>query len=46
MMGWLREKESRSEIDETFITETLDNVWKNQLSGMGMADYIVLYVKK
>lgn len=46
MLGWLKEKEPKSEIKQKFITETLNNVWKAQLVDNGLADYIVLYLEK
>ncbi len=46
MLGWLKEKEPKSEINQEFITETLNNVWKAQLVDNGLADYIVLYLEK
>lgn len=46
MLGWLKEKEPKSEIKQKFITETLNNVWKAQLVDNRPADYIVLYLEK
>ena len=46
MLGWLKEKEPKSEIKQKFITETLNNVWKAQLVDNRLADYIVLYLEK
>ncbi len=46
MLGWLKDKEPKSEIKQKFITETLNNVWKAQLVDNGLADYIVLYLEK
>lgn len=46
MLGWLKEKRPKSDIKQKFITKTLDNVWKSQLVDNGLADYIVLYLKK
>ena len=46
MLGWLKNKEPKSEIKQKFITETLNNVWKAQLVDNGLADYIVLYLEK
>lgn len=45
-LGWVREKRPRSEIYASFITETLDNTWKNELERLGLSDYIVLYLTK
>lgn len=46
MLGWLKEKEPKSEIKQKFITETLNNVWKAQPVDNRLADYIVLYLEK
>lgn len=46
LMGWLRDKEPCSEINEAFVTQTLNSVWKSECSGYGLADYIVIYLKK
>jgi 2-polyprenyl-3-methyl-5-hydroxy-6-metoxy-1,4-benzoquinol methylase len=46
MLGWVRDKQPKSAIEEKFITNTLDNVWKGQCSDLGLSDYIVLYAVK
>lgn len=46
MLGWVKHKKPKSEIQQNFITETLNNVWKAQLVDNGLADYIVLYIEK
>ena len=46
LMGWLKDKEPCSDISGDFITNTLDDVWKDECSNQGLSDYIVLYVKK
>ena len=46
LLGWVREKEPRSEIYGDFITDTMNSVWKSQLSEKALADYLVLYVEK
>ena len=46
MMGWIRDKAPKSTISASFLTNTLDNVWKSQLEEKGLADYIVLYLTK
>lgn len=46
LLGWLRDKEPRSEILGDFITPTLNAVWKSECAAYGMADYIVMYLKK
>lgn len=46
LMGWLRDKEPCSDISGDFITNTLDDVWKDECCNQGLSDYIVLYVQK
>ena len=46
LLGWLREKRPRSNVDENFITNTMDGSYKSELEKQGMADYIVLYLEK
>lgn len=46
LLGWLKEKEPRSEIEEDIFTGTLSSVWKSECSENGLADYIVLYAYK
>lgn len=46
MLGWVREKEPRSEIKADIITETLNQVWISECERRGLSDYIVLYLKK
>lgn len=46
LLGWLRDKEPCSEIEEAFITQSLNSVWKSECSEYGLADYIVIYLKK
>ena len=46
LLGWLRDKEPRSDIEETFITPTLDAAWKSQCGENKMADYLVMYLVK
>lgn len=46
LLGWLREKEPHSEINEGFITPTLEAVWKSECGERGLADYIVIYLAK
>lgn len=45
-LGWLCEKEPRKDKKEEFITDTLNSVWKIQLSEQGLSDYIVMYLQK
>lgn len=46
LMGWLRDKKPNSDIEEIFITPTLDAVWKSECSKNGLADYMVIYLTK
>lgn len=46
LIGWLRDKEPNSGIEGNFITPTLDVVWKSECAEKGLADYIVIYLKK
>lgn len=46
LFGWLIEKEPCSNIRNSIITETFDNVWKNECNRIGLSDYIVLYLCK
>lgn len=46
LLGWVRDKEPKRDIYDDFISDTLNAVWKAQLSEHGLADYIVLYAYK
>lgn len=46
LLGWVKEKEPRSEINDIFITSTMNNVWKSECSDNKLADYIVMYLYK
>ncbi len=46
LFGWLRDKEPRSEIKGDFLTPAMEAVWKSECGRNGLADYIVLYVRK
>lgn len=46
VFGWLRDKEPRSDIKNSSITETMDQVWKSECSASKMADYIVVSLQK
>lgn len=46
LLGWVRDKEPKSDINNSFISETINSVWKSQLAEKNMADYIVLYLRK
>lgn len=46
MVGWIRDKKPGTAIQDDFISETLNTVWKSQCSENGLADYIVLYLQK
>lgn len=46
LLGWIREKESRSEIKEDFLSEGFDSAWKSMCNEKGLSDYIVIYAEK
>lgn len=46
MLGWIREKEPKSEIQADFITAVLNQTWLSECESKGLSDYIVLYLKK
>ena len=46
MLGWVKEKRPKADIEAEYLTTTLDQVWRSECSRIGMADYIVLYLKK
>lgn len=46
MLGWIREKEPKTEIKADFITDTLNQVWIKECESRGLGDYMVLYLKK
>ncbi len=46
MLGWLKNKEPKNEIQAPYITATLDSVWKAECASYETSDYLVLYVKK
>ena len=46
MLGWIRDKKAGTAIEEKFLTDTLDQVWKKECESQGLADYVVLYVTK
>lgn len=45
-IGWIKEQRAYGELDYSFISDTMDAVWKSELSRQGLSDYIVLYLKK
>ena len=46
LLGWIREKETRSEIKEDFLSEGFDSAWKAMCNEKGLSDYIVIYAEK
>ena len=46
LLGWLKEKRPNADLHETWIADALDSVWKAEAESQGMADYIVLFLKK
>jgi len=45
-IGWMKEQRACGEPKYSFVSKTMNEVWKAELSNMGIADYIVLYLKK
>lgn len=46
LIAWLQTNEPKGHISYEFLTETLDVVWKNECCEQGLADYILIYLKK
>lgn len=46
MLGWVKDKAPGTPIEETFVTSTLDSVWKSQCTDQKLSDYIVLKLEK
>lgn len=46
LLGWLREKRPNSDLHEKWLTDALDRIWRAEVESQGLADYIVLYLKK
>lgn len=46
LLGWLKAKKPCSDLEDSVITQTLDNVYKTECIANGMADYIILYAYK
>ncbi len=46
LLGWIRDKEPRSDIECDWLTKSIDSVWRSELEEKGMSDYIVLYLTK
>lgn len=45
-IGWIREKSPRSDVKAGWLTESMNQVYKAEMEKQGLADYIVLYLKK
>lgn len=45
-ISWLINKKPRGHISYDFISETMNQVWKNECNANGLSDYIVLYAEK
>ena len=45
-IGWMKEERACGEPEYSFVSDTMNQVWKTELGSKGMADYIVLYLKK
>ena len=46
MISWLLEKKAGVKREYSFVTSTLDKVWKSELEANKKSDYILAYVKK
>ncbi len=46
LIGWVRDREPKSEIQTQWITKALDDVYKAEIESLCMSDYIVFYGKK
>ena len=46
MIGWVKDKKPGTAIQENFITDTLNCLWKNQCVDQKLSDYIVLELEK
>lgn len=46
MLGWLKDREPRTEGNIPFPADTISEVWKKQCEAYKASDYIVLYVTK
>ncbi len=46
MLGWVRDKEPKKDIDAGFLTRTLDSVWKSECESKELSDYIILCLRK
>lgn len=44
-IGWLREERPCGSPPYSFVTETMNEFWKAEISSKGMSDYIVMYLK-
>lgn len=45
-IGWMKEQRACGEPGYSFVSETMDAVWKSEIEKQGLSDYIVLYLKK
>ncbi|SKB66021.1 Methyltransferase domain-containing protein [Lachnospiraceae bacterium] len=45
-IGWIKERKPRSEVNANWLSNPLENLWKDELSRQGLSDYIVLYCQK
>lgn len=44
--SWLLNRKPKGDIHNELLSNTLNNTWKSELEQSGMADYMVLYIKK
>lgn len=46
LIGWVQNEKPCGNIKHSFVSDTLDNVYKSDCEQRGLADYIVIYLKK
>ncbi|NLM20334.1 MAG: class I SAM-dependent methyltransferase [Peptococcaceae bacterium] len=45
-LSWLKYRQPKGNVSYSFITDTMDIVWKKELEAQGLSDYIVLNVER
>lgn len=43
ILGWMKSREPKSEVNSDWITETMDAVWRLELCRNKMSDYMIMY---
>ena len=46
LVGWVRDRVPGTSIDSSWITSSLDRMYRSEVETKGLSDYIVLYVEK